>query len=37
MTRPLSPDTLIYDLAMAGDPQVAPDGSRVLGFGCIEE
>jgi dipeptidyl aminopeptidase/acylaminoacyl peptidase len=30
MTRPLSPDTLIYDLAMAGDPQVAPDGSRVL-------
>src|SRR5438270_800522 len=27
MTRPLSPTTLIYDLATAGDPQVAPDGA----------
>lgn len=30
MSKPLSPDTLIYDFANASDPQVSPDGTRLL-------
>ncbi len=30
MTRPLSPETLVYDLTPASDPQLSPDGSRIL-------
>ncbi|MDI3338974.1 MAG: S9 family peptidase [Sphaerobacter sp.] len=30
MARPLSPTTLVYDLTAGGDPQVSPDGSRIL-------
>jgi dipeptidyl aminopeptidase/acylaminoacyl peptidase len=30
MPRPLTPETLVYDLKTAGDPQVSPDGTRVL-------
>ena len=30
MPRPLTPATLIYDLKLAGDPQIAPDGRQVL-------
>jgi len=30
MSRPLAPDTLVYDLAPAGDPQLSPDGTRLL-------
>jgi dipeptidyl aminopeptidase/acylaminoacyl peptidase len=30
MARQLTPDTLVYELVAAGDPQVAPDGSRVV-------
>lgn len=30
MPRPLTPETLVYGLAAAGDPQLSPDGSRVL-------
>lgn len=29
MTRPLTPETIVYDLAAAGDPQVSPDGKTV--------
>jgi len=29
MPRPLTPDTLVYDLVSAGDPQVSPDGKYV--------
>jgi dipeptidyl aminopeptidase/acylaminoacyl peptidase len=27
--RPLTPETIVYDLAAAGDPQVSPDGTRI--------
>ncbi len=30
MSRPLTPDTLIYGLTTAGDPQVLPDGTHLL-------
>ncbi|MGH2534411.1 MAG: hypothetical protein ACRDJW_19250, partial [Thermomicrobiales bacterium] len=30
MVQPLTPDTLVYDLAAATDPQVSRDGTRVL-------
>src|SRR5215212_5612119 len=30
MGRPLSPQTLVYDFTAAGDPQVSPDGTRVV-------
>ncbi len=30
MARPLSPETLVYGFSTAGDPQVSPDGTRVL-------
>jgi dipeptidyl aminopeptidase/acylaminoacyl peptidase len=30
MTRPLDPDTLIFGLYNASDPQVSPDGSRLV-------
>ena len=30
MSQPLTPDALVYDLAGAGDPQVAPDGRRIV-------
>ncbi len=30
MSRPLTPETLVYGLTTAGDPQVAPDGARLL-------
>jgi dipeptidyl aminopeptidase/acylaminoacyl peptidase len=30
MAMPLTPDTLIYGLASAGDPQVSPDGSTIV-------
>ncbi len=30
MGQPLTPSALIYDLAAAGDPQISPDGTRVL-------
>ncbi len=30
MTSPLTPEILIYDLQTAGDPQLSPDGERVL-------
>ena len=30
MARPLSPQTLVYDFTAAGDPQVSPDGTRVV-------
>jgi Tol biopolymer transport system component len=26
----LTPDALVYDLVAAGDPQVSPDGARVV-------
>ncbi|HEY7037084.1 MAG TPA: S9 family peptidase [Thermomicrobiales bacterium] len=29
MPRPLTPETIVYDLAAAGDPQVSPDGSQI--------
>jgi dipeptidyl aminopeptidase/acylaminoacyl peptidase len=30
MTQPLSPATLVYGLASAGDPQISPDGNSVV-------
>ncbi|PZS03127.1 MAG: hypothetical protein DLM56_10190 [Pseudonocardiales bacterium] len=30
MSRPLDPETLVYRLAMGGDPQVSPDGSALV-------
>jgi len=30
MTKPLTPDVLAYGLVTAADPQVSPDGSRIL-------
>ena len=30
MSRPLSPDTLVYDLATAGSPKISPDGTRIV-------
>jgi dipeptidyl aminopeptidase/acylaminoacyl peptidase len=30
MATPLTPDTLIYGLRSAGDPQIAPDGSQIV-------
>lgn len=30
MSLPLTPETIIYDLAAASDPQVSPDGARLL-------
>ena len=30
MTRPLTPETLVYGLTSADDPQVAPDGTRIV-------
>jgi dipeptidyl aminopeptidase/acylaminoacyl peptidase len=30
MPRPLTPDTLVYGLTTAADPQVSPDGTRLL-------
>ncbi len=30
MTSPLAPEVLVYDLTPASDPQVAPDGSRLI-------
>jgi len=30
MPRPLSPETLVYELASAGDPQISPDGTRIV-------
>ncbi|MEA2640103.1 MAG: hypothetical protein QOF51_1497 [Chloroflexota bacterium] len=30
MSRPLTPEALVYDVPAASDPQLAPDGARVL-------
>ena len=30
MTSPLPPDVIVYDFKSAGDPQLSPDGSKVL-------
>lgn len=30
MPQPLTPATLIYELILAGDPQISPDGTRIL-------
>lgn len=30
MGQPLSPETLVYDLTTAGEPQVSPDGTRII-------
>src|SRR6478735_2739424 len=30
MPRPLTPETVVYDLTPSGDPQVSPDGTRLL-------
>lgn len=30
MPHPLTPDTLIYGFTLAGDPQISPDGTRIL-------
>lgn len=30
MTRPLTPDTLVYGFTTADDPRVAPDGTRIV-------
>lgn len=30
MAQPLSPETLVYDLTLAGDPQIASDGNRIV-------
>ena len=30
MARAFTPETLVYDFKAAGDPQIAPDGERVL-------
>jgi dipeptidyl aminopeptidase/acylaminoacyl peptidase len=30
MPRPITPDTFVYGFTPAGDPQVAPDGTRIL-------
>ncbi len=30
MSRPLSPETLVYDFVVAADPQVSPDGTRIV-------
>ncbi|HEX5417955.1 MAG TPA: S9 family peptidase [Chloroflexota bacterium] len=30
MAKPLSPETLIYELVTNGDPQISPDGTRVV-------
>jgi dipeptidyl aminopeptidase/acylaminoacyl peptidase len=30
MATPLTPDTLVYGLKAAGDPQIAPDGERIV-------
>ncbi len=30
MAAPMTPDTFVYDLTPASDPQVAPDGTRIL-------
>ena len=30
MHKPLAPDTLVYDFTPANDPQVSPDGTRVI-------
>ena len=37
MTSPLTPEMLVYDFKSAGDPQLSPDGSKVLyTFGQVE-
>jgi dipeptidyl aminopeptidase/acylaminoacyl peptidase len=30
MALPLTPETLVYDLPAASDPQVSPDGTRIV-------
>jgi dipeptidyl aminopeptidase/acylaminoacyl peptidase len=30
MVKPLSPDTLVYDFTPANDPQISPDGTRII-------
>ncbi len=30
MVMPLSPETLVYGLTMAGDPQISPDGTKIV-------
>lgn len=30
MSRPLSPEVLVYDLAIPGEPDVSPDGERIV-------
>ncbi len=30
MSHPLTPERLVYDLTPAGDPQISPDGSRII-------
>ncbi len=30
MPHPLTPETLVYDLIQVGDPQVSPDGTRIV-------
>jgi len=30
MSQPLTPDALVYDLTGASDPQVSPDGRRIV-------
>src|SRR5687767_4058509 len=30
MTRPLTPETLVYDIAIPGEPQISPDGTRIV-------
>lgn len=30
MSRPLDPETLVYGFSLAGDPQISPDGARIV-------
>src|SRR5205823_9614293 len=30
MAKPLAPDTLVYDFTPANDPQISPDGTRII-------
>src|SRR5690606_11935542 len=37
MAQPLSPETLVYDLTLAGDPQIASDGNRIVFVRCTTD
>ena len=37
MTRPLDPETLVYDLALANDPQISPDGARIVSARAVAD